>query len=143
MNFTRKIAAAALIAATLAFTGCGDTLNIGYVDGSKIISAPQIKSILDEGAQKMEEAQNAAAAEFENNPDWTDEEQAKAQAELQRKLIGINQAYNAQIQHKLEETLAAISQEKKLDVVLDSSESQPIIHMGGIDVTEELLQKLQ
>ena len=128
----------------LAFTGCGSSAEIGYVDGGKVMNeAPQIKAILDESAKKIEEASNAAAAEFENNPDWTDEEKSKAQGELQRKIIGINQTYATQLQHKIEEALAVISQEKNLDVVIDSSSTNPIIHKGGVDVTAELIQKVQ
>ena len=143
MDLSRKIKAGALIAAALAFTGCG-TVNIGYVDGAKVMSeAPQIKNIMDEGAKKIEELQQEAAAEIENNPDWTDEEINKARTDTQRKLIGINQAYATQLQHKLNEALAVIAQEKKLDVVVDSSESQPIVLEGGIDLTAEVIQKLQ
>ena len=144
MNFTRKIAAAGLLVAALAFTGCGSSAEIGYVDGSKVMNeAPQIKAIMDEGSKKIEEATNAASADFENHSEWTEEEQAKAQADLQRKIIGINQAYATQLQHKIEEALAVISQEKNLDVVIDSSATDPIIHLGGVDVTAELIQKLQ
>lgn len=143
MDLSKKIKIGALIAAALAFSGCG-SVNIGYVDGAKVMNeAPQIKAVMDEGAKKIEEIQQEATAQLENNPEMTDEEISKAQAELQRKLIGINQAYSTQLQHKLNEALAVIAQEKKLDVVVDSSESQPIVLEGGIDVTAEVIQKLQ
>lgn len=142
MDLSRKIKTGILIAATLAFTGCG-SVNIGYVDGAKVMNeAPQIKNIMDEGAKKVEEIQQEAAA-LQDNPDMTDEERSKAQADIQRKLIGVNQAYATQLQHKINETLAGIAQEKKLDVVVDSSESQPIVLEGGVDVTAEVIQKLQ
>lgn len=143
MDLSRKIKIGALIVAALAFSGCG-SVNIGYVDGAKVMNeAPQIKAVMDEGAKKIEEIQQEATAQLENNPEMTDEEISKAQAELQRKLIGINQAYSTQLQHKLNEALAVIAQEKKLDVVVDSSESQPIVLEGGVDVTAEVIQKLQ
>ncbi|MBO4400448.1 MAG: OmpH family outer membrane protein [Selenomonadaceae bacterium] len=104
--------------------------------------APQIKSIMDEGAKKIEEIQQEAAA-LQDNTEMTDEERSKAQSDIQRKLIGVNQAYATQLQHKINETLAGIAQEKKLDVVIDSSESQPVVFEGGVDVTAELIQKLQ
>lgn len=143
MDLSRKIKIGALIAVTLAFTGCG-SVNIGYVDGAKVMNeAPQIKAVMDEGAKKIEELQQETATQIENNPDWTDEEIGKARADTQRKLIGVNQAYATQLQHKLNEALAVIAQEKKLDVVVDSSESQPIVLEGGVDVTAEVIQKLQ
>lgn len=142
MDLSRKIKIGVLIAAALAFTGCG-SVNIGYVDGAKVMNeAPQIKNIMDEGAKKIEEIQQEAA-QLRDNPDMTDEEISKAQADIQRKLIGVNQAYATQLQHKLNEALAGIAQEKKLDVVVDSSESQPVVLEGGIDLTAEVIQKLQ
>ncbi len=143
MDLSKKIKIGALIAVTLAFTGCG-SVNIGYVDGAKVMNeAPQIKAVMDEGAKKIEELQQETATQIENNPDWTDEEISKAREDTQRRLIGVNQAYATQLQHKLNEALAVIAQEKKLDVVVDSSESQPIVLEGGVDVTAEVIQKLQ
>ncbi len=139
-----KCKIAALIVATFLMTGCGSEANVGVIDVEKVMTdAPQIKAIMDEGAQKMAEVQTEAAAEFENNPDWTEEEIAKAQADMQRKIMGIDQAYATQFKYKLNEVLAGIAQEKNLDVVIDSSEEQPLILKGGIDVTDEVIKKLQ
>ena len=139
-----KCKIAALIVASLLMTGCGGETNVGVINIDKVMTdAPQVKAIMDEGAQKMTEVQTAAAAEFENNPDWTEEEINKAQADVQRKILGIDQAYATQFKHKLDEVLSVIAQEKKLDVVVDSSSEQPIILKGGIDVTDEVIQKLQ
>ncbi len=139
-----KCKLAALIVATFLMTGCGSEANIGVIDVEKVMSdAPQIKAIMDEGAQKMTEIQNETATELENHPDWTEEEIAKAQIELQRKIMGIDQAYATQFKYKLDEVLAGIAQEKNLDVVIDSTTEQPLILKGGIDVTDEVIQKLQ
>ena len=144
MKLPKKIMTAALLIASLFMTGCGSQVNIGYVDGSKIMNeAPQIKAVIEEGGKKAEEIQNEAQTTLENNPDWTEEEQNKAIMELQRKLQGIEQAYSTQLKYKFDEALAAIAQEKKLDVVVDSSENQPVVLMGGIDVTDEVIKKLQ
>lgn len=134
----------ALLTASIFMTGCGSQINIGYVDGAKIMSdAPQIKAVLDEGQKKAEEIQQEARTTLENNPNWTDEEKNKALSELQRKLQGINQAYATQLKYKFDEAIEGIAQQKKLDVVIDSSENQKIVIVGGIDVTNEVIQKLQ
>ncbi len=132
-----------LIAMSLMITGCGQ-VNIGYVDGQKILTdAPQIKTIIEESKQKLEEVENEAIAEMEKNPNWTDEEKMKAQGDIQRKIMGINQAYATQLRHKLDETLGEIAKQKNLDAVVDSSKDNPIILRGGIDLTDEAIQKLQ
>lgn len=134
----------AILVASLFMTGCGSQINIGYIDGEKIMSdAPQIKAVIEEGEKKAQEIQQEAMTTLENNPEWTDEEKAKALGELQRKLQGINQAYSTQLKYKFDEAISGIAQAKKLDVVVESSESQKVILMGGIDITNEVIQKLQ
>lgn len=143
MNLSKKIKITALLVASFFVTGCGSQANIGYIDSAKIMDTPQIKSILEEGQKKATEIQNEAAANLENNPDWTEEERNNALSETQRKLIGISQAYNTQLRYKLDEAIQGILQEKNLDVVVDSSKEQPIVLHGGIDITNEVVQKLQ
>lgn len=140
----KKFLAAAMIFSSLLITGCGGQMQIGYVDGSRIMNeSAQIKSVMDEAKQKVEEVEKQAQEELAKNPNWTDEEKMKAQGDIQRKVIGINQAYATQLKHKFDEALADIAKAKNLDVVVDSSKDQPIILKGGVDVTEEVLQKLQ
>ena len=144
MNLSKKIKIAAFLVASFFVTGCGSQANIGYVDSGRLMEeAPQIKSVIEEGQKKAEEIQTELKTSLENNPDWSDEEKSKATADAQRKLMGINQAYATQLKYKLDEALAAISQEKKLDVVVDSSKNQPIVLQGGIDITEDTIKKLQ
>ncbi len=144
MNLSKKIKIAAIMLAAFIVTGCGNEVNLGYVDGGRIMNeSAQLKDIMEEGAKKIEEIQQQTSAEIEDNPDLTDEEISQKNAELQRKLIGINQAYATQIRHKLDEALASISQEKNLGVVVDSSSAQPLVFHGGVDVTEDVLKKLQ
>lgn len=139
----KKFMAAALIFSSLLITGCGK-VNIGYVDGARIMNeSTQIKSVMEEAKQKIEEVEKEAQAEFEKNPNWTDEEKMKAQGDIQRKIIGINQAYATQLKHKFDEALQEIAKSKNLDAVVDSSKDQPLILKGGIDVTDEVLKKLQ
>lgn len=139
----KKIMAAVLISSSLLITGCGQ-VGIGYVDGTRIMNeSAQIKSVMEEAKQKIAEIEKQAQEELANNPNWTDEEKMKAQGDIQRKVIGINQAYSTQLKHKFDEALAEIAKAKNLDAVLDSSKDQPLILKGGIDVTDEVLQKLQ
>ena len=144
MKLPKKLMTAALLVASLFMTGCGSQINIGYIDGEKVMNeAPQIKTILDEGQKKAEEIQKEAMTTLENNPDWTEEEKNKALSDLQRKLAGINQAYATQVKYKFDEAISGIAAAKKLDVVIDSSDNQKVVLMGGVDVTNEVIQKMQ
>ena len=144
MNLQKKIKIVALLIASFFVTGCGSQINIGYVDYNKIMQeSPQIKTIVEEGQTKTAELENEASTKLDENSELSEEERNKAIADIQRKFMGIQQAYSTQVQHKLNEALSAIAQEKNLDVVVDSSESQPVILQGGIDLTDEVIKKLQ
>ncbi len=139
----KKFAAAGLLAISILATGCGKA-QIGYVDGSRVMEeAPQIKKVIEEGTKKAEDIQIAAEEELSKKTDLTPEERAKAYQDVERKIAGINQAYSTQLKQKLDAALFDISNQKNLDVVVDSSKDQPIIFMGGIDVTEDVIKKLQ
>ena len=138
----KKLLMIVMIVATMFISGCGE-VNIGYLDGEKLMDAPQIKSIRDEGETKLKEAELQIETELAAKPEASDEEKQKAQIAAQSKLMGIQQAYASQIKQKLDSALADIIKAKNIDVVVDSSEDRKIVHEGGIDLTEEVLQKLQ
>ena len=144
MKLPKKLTIAALLVASLFMTGCGSQINVGYIDGEKVMNdAPQIKTMLEEGEKKAAEIQQEAKTTLENNPNWTEEVKNKALSDIQRKLAGVNQAYATQIKYKFDEAISGIAEQKKLDVVIDSSDNQKIVIVGGVDVTNEVIQKLQ
>ena len=139
---TRKLLVAALMASSLLISGCGE-LSVGYADYGKLLETPQIKAVLEEGDAKMQDIQTAAEAELAGREDLTEEEVQKVQLDVQRKLIGVQQAYMTQYTQKLNEAAAAVSKEKSLEIIIDSSKDEPMVLMGGIDVTDEMVKKLQ
>ena len=107
MKLRKKTAAAmimALLCATLA-SGCGQT-KIGYIDGERVSKeAPQINSLIEEGNQKIEEAQTQASQDLQKkmqeNPNMSQEDLQKAQMDGQRKIQGLNQSYSLQLRQKM------------------------------------------
>ena len=146
MKFTKKSIAllACAFAATLVMSGCGKT-QIGYIDGDRIMKeAPQITSLVEEGNQKITEAQDEATKDLnEKKGTMSDEHFQKAQQDAQRKIAGINQSYSIQLKQKLDQALADVAKEKKLDAIVDNQQMQKVVVEGGIDVTDEAIQKLQ
>lgn len=149
MKLRKKTAAAmimALICATLA-SGCGQT-KIGYIDGERVSKeAPQINSLIEEGNQKIEEAQTQASQDLQKkmqeNPNMSQEDLQKAQMDGQRKIQGLNQSYSLQLRQKMDVALAAVSKEKKLDAVVNNSTDQPVAVTGAVDVTDDVIAQLQ
>ena len=142
MNLTKKMAAVALLTSSLLIAGCGEG-QIGSVDVSKVMAeAPRVKTIMEEAQGKVTEAQQ----KFEQDnagKELSDEEALKVQMDFQRKLEGINQAYAAQIKNRMDVFIEEISREKNIDVVINNSSEQKILFQGGIDITNDVIKKMQ
>lgn len=146
MKLTKKSRALLLIgvAAMLVMSGCGKA-KIGYIDGDRIMKeAPQIQSLVEEGNAKIQQAQEDAEKDLaEKKGTMSDEDFQKAQADARRKVAGLNQSYSVQLKQKLDAVLADIAKEKKLDAVVDNQAQQKVVIEGGIDVTDDAINKLQ
>ena len=139
----RIMALAALTALSFAVAGCGQ-VKVGYIDQARVVEeSPQLKSVVEEANQKLEEAQKQAEEELSQKQDMTDEEFQKFQTDTQRKLMGLNQAYATQLRQKLDVAVAGVVKDKELDTVVESSKDQRVVVRGGVDVTDEVIQKLQ
>lgn len=142
MNLTKKMAAAVLLASTLLISGCGEG-QVGCVDVEKVMAeAPRVKTLTEE-AQKKVTAEQEKFQQENANKQLTDEEAFEAQMDLQRKLEGINQGYAAQIKSRLDVVVGEISQQKNIDVVINNSDSQKLIFHGAIDITQDVINKMQ
>ncbi len=140
MNFLKKLAAGALIASSLIITGCGQG-QIGYVDVNKVMQeAPRVKKLMEEAQSKITEEQQ----KFEQASAGKEGEEAlKLQMDFQRKMEGINQGYASQIKSRMDVVIEELSREKNLDVVINNSSEQKILFQGGIDVTQDVIKKMQ
>ena len=132
------------VASMLVMSGCGKA-KIGYIDGDRIMKeAPQIQSLVEEGNAKIQQAQEDAEKDLaEKKGTMSDEDYQKAQADARRKVAGLNQSYSVQLKQKLDAALADVAKEKKLDVVVDNQAQQKVVIEGGIDVTDDAINKLQ
>ncbi len=138
---------AAAFASMMLMSGCGQA-KIGYIDGERVSKeAPQISALVEEDNQKLNEARAQSQAEIQQkmkeNPNMSQEDAQKLQMDAQRKLQGINQSYSLQLRQKMDVALGSVSKEKKLDAVVNNSQEQPIAITGAVDVTDEVISKLQ
>jgi len=143
MNLAGKLAATALLASTLLLSGCGQG-QIAAVDVDKVMKdAPRVKTLMSEAEAKIKDAQQKFEQDTAAKPDMTEEEAAKLQMDFQRKLEGINQAYASQIRSRMDVVIEEISREKNIDVVINNSESDKLIFQGALDVTDDVIKKMQ
>ena len=142
MNIAKKLAAVALLASSMLIAGCGEG-QIGSVDVSKVMAeAPRVKKIMEEAQSKVTAEQQKFEQET-SGKELSDEESLKVQMDFQRKLESINQAYAAQIKSRMDVVIEEISHEKNIDVVINNSEDQKILFQGGIDITQDVINKMQ
>ena len=139
-----KTAFAALAASVAMLTaGCGQT-SVGYVDVARVMEeAPQMKTTIEEANKKMLEMQQETEDQLAAKTDMTEEEAMQAYEDEEKKLMSLNQMYMTQLKQKLDVALGQIAREKKLDAIFENNEQQKSVIIGGIDVTEEAIAKLQ
>ena len=145
-NKKRIIAAVmSVLCAAALFAGCGK-VNVGYVDQSRIQNeAPQIKSSMDEMQSKMAEVQQEAEQKFQEAgaSGASEEDMQKLQQQMQMKAAGVQQQYAIQIKAKVDAAMDDIVKAKKLDTVVNSNGKDGVVVSGGVDITEDVIQKLQ
>ena len=142
MNFAKKLAAVALLASSLLIAGCGAG-QIASVDVEKIMAeAPRVKKLMEEAQSKVTAEQQKFEQE-NSGKELSDEDALKVQMDFQRKLESINQAYATQIKSRMDVVIEEISREKNIDVVVNNSEDQKILFKGGIDITQDVINKMQ
>ena len=145
-NKKRIIAAAmSVLCAAALFAGCGK-VNVGYVDQNHIQNeAPQIKASIEEMQGKMTEVQKEAEQKLQeaSSSGASDEDMQKLQQQMQMKAAGVQQQYAIQIKAKVDAAMDDIVKAKKLDTVVNSNGKDGVVVSGGVDITEDVIQKLQ
>ena len=142
MSLAKKLAAVALLASSLILTGCGQG-QIGSVDVDKVMAeAPRVKTLLTEAEGKIKEAQEKFQKDY-GDKELSEEDALKLQMDFQRKLESINQGYASQIRSRMDVVINEVAQEKNIDVVLSNSKDDKTIFQGAIDITDDVIKKMQ
>ena len=142
MNLAKKMAAVALFASSLILTGCGQS-QIGSVDVDRVMAeAPRVKTLMTEAEGKIKDAQEKFQKDYEGK-ELSEEDSVKLQMDFQRKIEGINQGYASQIKSRMDVVINEISQEKNIDVVLSNAKNDKTIFQGAIDITDDVIKKMQ
>ena len=147
MKNKKRITAAlmSVLCAAALFAGCGK-VNVGYVDQNRIQNeAPQIKASIEEMQGKMTEVQKEAEQKLQeaSSSGASDEDMQKLQQQMQMKAAGVQQQYAIQIKAKVDAAMDDIVKDKKLDTVVNSNGKDGVVVSGGVDITEDVIQKLQ
>lgn len=122
---------------TLLVAGCGSEPQFGVLDGQRVMAeSPKIQAIQQELTTKGEEMQaqlrkdqkTMSAAQF-----------AKKQQETMQEFMVIRKGLETQLEATMETATSEVAAEKKLNLILYKQG----VAQGGIDVTDDVIKKLQ
>ena len=146
-----KLALVALMSVFMA--GCGNDTKLGYLDAERVMNeAPQIKTIRDNIDTKNKEIEAKEQDLYNKKASMSDEDFKKEQMNIQRQYQGLDMQYKSQIKNTMDKVLAEVSTEKELSAVVPKTlvrsngmqiQKQEFVIQGGIDITDEVIQKLQ
>ena len=122
---------------TLLVAGCGSEPQFGVLDGQRVMAeSPKIQAIQQELQTKGEAMQEQlrkdqktmSAAQF-----------AKKQKETMQEFMVIRKGLETQLEATMETATSEVAAEKKLNLILYKQG----VAQGGIDVTDDVIKKLQ
>lgn len=126
-----------LVFTTLVLSGCGSTNNVGVVDVNKVMTesgkVKQFQEQLNTKGKEMSEQLEKDKAGM--TPEAFQKKQETAYGEFMK----MKQDMEGQIDTSMKQTLEQIAKDKKLGVVLYKNG----VAQGGVDITEEVIQKMQ
>lgn len=132
-------------AAMMLAAGCG-AAEIGYVDPTRVEKeAPAIMSIDAEMKTKMEEVQKQAEDDFKAKQaqNVSPDELQKMQQQVMGQMQQTANIYNQQKTIKMQTAIGEIARTKKIDAVVYNVEEQKLVHLGGTDITDDVIKALQ
>lgn len=137
MNRKKGLLIAALMMGSVMIAGCGSEPQFGVVDANRIMTESQkIQEIQQELATKGQELQ---AQLQQDQRTMTSEQFAKKQQETMQEFMVIKKGLETQLEDTMQTATSEVAQEKKLNLILYKTS----VAQGGIDVTDDVLQKLQ
>lgn len=141
----RGLVALAILAVALAVGGCANE-RVGVIDTERVFTeSPKIK-------QMEEQWQTDAKAKVDQfnqeRANLSDEELSKRNLEVSGEIQQSQKEFIEQVDGVIKQTIAEIAKEKNLSAVVakempTQSGKRELVVQGGIDITDEVVNKLQ
>jgi outer membrane protein len=132
----------AMMISVVLLAGCGTEKpsTIGIVDMQKVMAEnPKIKQMQETLTTKAQELTAKLDKEKTDNPAMKPEEFQQKEQLAYAEFMKLKQEFEAQIEMQTKKVLEEVAKEKKLGAVIYKNG----MAWGGIDVTDEVLKKLQ
>ena len=137
MKTLRYLLAISMVIMAVVVSGCGQNKNVGVIDVEKVVTeSPKIKVMNEELMAKHKEIEEKL-----NNDKTTlseaDFNNAKQAAETE--FTDLRKDLSAKMETEIKTNLEKIAKEKNLSVIVKKN----VTVQGGVDVTDEMITKLQ
>ena len=156
MNLTKKSLCALLMVGIIAIfvSGCSNT-KMGVVDTERIMKeSPQIQTITKTQTEQYTQKQKDLTDKLQNDKaNMSDADYQKSVNAAKAELSAMESQFNSELKTTIDKAMADVSKEKNLsavvmkDLVQTNQMGQPtkeqFVIQGGIDITDDLIQKLQ
>jgi len=139
---------------TILVSGCSNT-KMGVVDTERIMKeSPQIQTITKSQTEQYTQKQQELTQKLQNDKaNMSDEDYQKSFNAAKAELSAMESQFNSELKTTIDKAMADVSKEKNLsavvmkDLVQTNQMGQPtkeeFVIQGGIDITDDLIQKLQ
>ncbi len=137
MKMKKSLLVGMALMGSLLVAGCGSDPQFGTLDAQRVMTeSPKIQAIQQELTTKGEELQ---AQLREDQRTMSSEQFAKKQQETMQEFMVIKKGLETQLEATLDTAASEVAQEKKLNLILYKQG----VAQGGIDVTDDVIKKLQ
>jgi len=156
MKLNRKSICALMMAFVIAIlvSGCSDT-RMGYVDWERVLKeSPQVQSIAKAADDAYQKKSQELSAKLEKDKASMSEDDFKKDVNQARsELSAVQATYFSQMKTLRDKAMSEVAADKKLSAIVyknqisndqfgQAQQSENVIQ-GGIDVTDDVIQKLQ
>ena len=137
MKTLRYLLAISMVIMAVVVSGCGQNKNVGVIDVEKVVTeSPKIKVMNEELMAKHKEIEEKLNTDKTtlSEADFNNAKQA-ADAEF----TALRKHLSGKMETEIKTNLEKIAKEKNLSVIIKKN----VTVQGGVDVTDEMISKLQ
>ena len=137
MKTLRYLVAISMVIMAVVVSGCGQNKNVGVIDVGKVVTeSPKIKVMNEELMAKHKEIEEKLNTD-KTTLSEADFNNAKQAAETE--FTDLRKDLSAKMETEIKTNLEKIAKEKNLSVIIKKN----VTVQGGVDVTDEMIAKLQ
>lgn len=137
MKTLRYLVAISMVIMAVVVSGCGQNKNVGVIDVEKVVTeSPKIKVMNEELMAKHKEIEEKLNAD-KTTLSEADFNNAKQAADTD--FTALRKDLSGKMETEIKTNLEKIAKEKNLSVIIKKN----VAVQGGVDVTDEMIAKLQ